>query len=652
MRRTPLRAAAVTIGGLALAVGPVVAPASAASHEIQLLGINDFHGRLEASVQDNDTPDDESDDFELGGAKLMAGAVAELTSTFGGDTYFLSGGDNIGASTFTSNVQEDEPTIAALNAMGLDASTVGNHEFDKGFDDIAPGGRVDALADFPYLGANVYADGAPGVALLQEYEIVTTDPDGDPNTDDGVTIGFIGTVTDETASLVTPSGIEGITFGDEAEAANRVADQLTDADPANGDADIVVLLTHAGSSSDVCADVAANEVVANAQENIDAIIQGHTHTAYACAAVVGVPGGFTGPVVQSGQYGEGLDRITLTYDDVLDEVIAATAEVLPIVSTEYAATNTEVNQIVDAAVAFAAEAGAVPLGTITTDILRACARAADGSCQINPTTGRFVDSRAIESALGNFIADVQLAQTAGAAGAQIAFMNPGGLRDDFLIDGQFGDEACGVVTLGEANAVQPFANAVVTKTYSGAEIWATLEQQWQPVDADRPFLALGVSEGFFFEYDSDAAAGEHITAVTLNGEPIPNDASQTYRVTVNEFLASGGDNFGALGGGTDAQQLGQSDLEALTAYLDANSPATPDEESRRLVDGEPVVLNATGATCPAAAAPPADDGQNDGLSVDTGVTGTSNQGWVAGGLLLVLAAGGAVALRRREKAVR
>ena len=130
--------------------------------------------------------------------------------------------------------------------------------------------------------------------------------------------------------------------------------------------------------------------------------------------------------------------------------------------------------------------------------------------------------------------------------------------------------------------------------------------------------------------------------------------ASTYRVTINEFLAAGGDNFTALGGGLEAQQLGQSDLEALTAFMDVNSPVTPDEEPRRSADGggAAAALNATGATCPAAAAPPADDGQNDGLSVDTGVTGTSNQGWVAGGLLLVLAAGGAVALRRREKAVR
>ena len=626
MRRTPLRAAAVTIGGLALAIGPVVAPASAVDHEIQLLGINDFHGRLEASIDDNGT-DDPADDFEVGGAKQMAGAINEETAAFGGDTFFVAAGDNIGASTFTSGVQDDEPTIAALNAMGMAASAVGNHEFDKGFDDIEQGGRVDALADFPYLGANVYATGTPDVALLQEYELVTTSG--------GVTVGFIGTVTSETAELVTPAGIAGITFGDEAAAVNRVAGVLTDGiDTAdNGEADVIVVLSHSGSSNPDClTGVTMNALVAGANADIDAIIQGHTHTEYACPAIVGA-GGFTGPVVQSGEYGEGLDKITLTYDDVLGEVTAATAEVLPIVG--YPSDNAAVNQIVDDAVAFAAAAGAVPLGTITTDILRGL----DGA-------------RDVESVLGNFIADVQLTQTREAAGAQIALMNPGGLRDDFLINGQFGDEACGVVTLGEANAVQPFANAVVTKTYTGAEIKAALEQQWQPAGSERPFLALGVSEGFFFEYDSSRAQGDRITSITLDGVAI--DPAAEYRVTINEFLASGGDNFDALGGGTAAQKLGQTDLEALTAYLDVNSPVTPDEEPRRSADGGGVAaaLNATGATCAAAAAPPAEDDQNDGLSIDTGVTGSANQGWVAGGLLLVLAAGGAVALGRREKAVR
>ncbi len=639
MRRHPVRAAAVTVCGLALVAGPLTAPASAATFEIQLVGINDFHGRLTSTVDDNDT-DDPADDVEVGGAKQLAGAVEQLSSAFAGDTYFVSAGDNIGASTFTSNVQDDEPTIEVLNEMGLTVSAVGNHEFDKGYDDIADGGRVDALADFPYLGANVYAEGTEE-PLLQEYLV--------EETPDGIMIGFIGTVTQETASLVTPAGIAGIEFGDEADAINRVAAQLTDDDEDNGEADVIVVLAHSGSSSTDCADVALSDVPNGASAAVDVIFQGHTHEAYACNTVVGA-GGFTGPVVQGGQYGESFDRITLTYDDVLEDVTATTAEVLEMVDFDQTL-NPDVAATVDAAVAFALEAGSVPLGQATTDILRG----ADGS-------------RGVESVLGNFIADVQLDQTREDAGARIAFMNPGGLRDDFLIDNQFGDEACGVITLGEANGVQPFANALVTSTMTGAQIKEALEQQWQPDGADRPFLALGVSEGFFFAYDETLAEGSRITSITLDGEPVLPGTE--YRVTVNEFLASGGDNFGAFAEGEDAQQLGASDLEALTAYLDQSSPVTPDVEPRRApAGGDAEPLNVSGAACPAGGTPPpttgpaptppptggvgAGSGRNPGLRVDTGVTaGAGGPVWASAGLLILLALGAAAAGYRRRGAVR
>ena len=636
MRRSAVRAAAVPLCGLALVAGPLIAPASAATYEIQLIGINDFHGRLTSTVADNDT-DDPADDFEVGGAKQLAGAVAELSSTFAGDTYLLSAGDNIGASTFTSNVQGDEPTIEVLNEMGVTVSAVGNHEFDKGYDDVAVGGRVDALADFPYLGANVYAEGTED-PLLQEYLV--------EETPDGARIGYIGTVTEETAALVTPAGIAGIDFGDEAEAVNRVAAQLKDGDDANGEADIIVVLAHSGSASTDCADVALSDVPRGASALVDVIFQGHTHQAYACNTLVGAAG-FTGPVVQGGQYGESFDRVTVTYDDVAGEVTATTAEVIDVVGFDQTL-NAEVAATVDAAVAFALEAGSVPLGQTTTDILRAAG-----------------GDRGVESVLGNFIADVQLDQTRDGAGAQIAFMNPGGLRADFLVADQFADEACGVITLGEANVVQPFANALVTSTMTGAQIKEALEQQWQPAGADRPFLALGVSEGFFFEYDETLPAGSRITSMTLDGAPVL--PATTYRVTVNEFLASGGDNFAAFAEGADPQQLGASDLEALTAYLAGSSPVTPDVEPRRApAGGDAQPLNLSSAVCsvnqpppttgPAPAPAPSQGagvgaggtGRNPGLRVDTGVTaGANGQPWAAASLLTLLAIGAAVGYRRR-----
>ncbi len=672
MRRTPFRAAAVTVGALALAVGPLAAPASAATFEIQLIGISEFHGRLE--------PIDETDDGQpVGGASQLAGAIEELSASFGGDTLAVASGDNIGASTFTSNAQQDAPTIEALDAMGLAASSVGNHEFDQGYDDIATGGRVDTLADFPYLGANVYARGTQDPVFEESVTLTTQD---------GVQIAFIGVVTEETPSLVAPDGVAQIEFGDEAEAVNRVADEL--ASSANPP-DVVVALSHSGSSTAECADVAATPLVAGANGSVDVILNGHTGQQYACDVAGG--GGFEGPVVQGGQYGEAISVVEISYDDVSGDVDAA-ARVEPVVG--YDSTNEAVNQIVADAVAFAEEAGAEPLGEITADITRAFDDAG-------------AEDRGAESDLGNFIATVQLDQTQ-VAGAQIAFMNPGGLRDDFLVEDIFGSEAPGVVTLGEANAVQPFANGVVTMTLTGQQIKDVLEEQYQPDGSSRAFLALGVSEGFLFSTDPDAPRGERITGASLNGELLDLDAE--YRVTVNSFLASGGDNFTTLAEGTDRQELGVSDLQALTAYLDENSPVTADTESNRVAEALGFASDGGGTPPPPGGGAGGDDddrtcadfatqaeaqaalvagnssldgdndgtacdngvgrgaggggadgaggaggagsgggatgGQNRGLSVDTGVTGSNDtQVWALAGLLLMLSAGGAVAFRRR-----
>ncbi len=614
------RALAAVTGAVAITIGPLALPAQAAEFELQIIGINDFHGRLLPVGETEDDPPQ-----EIGGAEQLAGAVAELEAGFAGDTLFASAGDNIGASTFISNVQGDVPTLEALNAMGLDASAVGNHEFDLGFDDIAPGGRVDQVADFPYLGANVYAAGTQD-PVLEEYFIAD-------DLASGVTVGFIGTVTEETASLVSPDGIADIEFGDPAEATNRVADQLTDGDESNGEADVVVMLTHEGSSESECADITTSanfgDIVQGVTGDVDAIISGHTNNAYACELTSAQASGFSGPVVQGGEYGESFAVVTLTYDDVAAEVTGSSAVVQPVVGYPQDA-NAEVSAIIDAAQEVAAEVGAEPVGEITQDITRAFTE--DGT-----------EDRGAESVLGNFIADVQLAGTQE-AGAQIAFMNPGGLRSDFLVDDQFADEAPGVVTFGEANAVQPFANGVVTMTLTGAQVVQVLEEQWQPEGSSRDFLALGVSDGFHYVYDPDAPDGEHIVEVTLNGEEL--DADAEYRVTVNSFLAAGGDNFFTLAEGTERQELGVTDLEVLIDYFQLNSPVTPDTEDRAVIgtgDGD-------GGD---------DDGQNPGMGVDTGWdsgSAGSATGWGTSALaflsLLALGVLTGVARRRRSGAPR
>jgi len=257
MHTRPLRVVLALAGAAGFVAGPLVLPAAAGPVpvEVQVLGFSDFHGRLE--------PVDETDaGAPVGGAVQLAAAVEQYESQ-NPNTLVASAGDTIGASTFTSNVQDDEPTIEALDALGLDVSAVGNHEFDRGLEDLT--GRVDDLADFPYLGANVYAEGTED-PLLDASLVIETG---------GVRVGFVGVVTQQTASLVNPAGIEGVEFGDEAEAANREAALLRDGDETNGEADVVVLLLHDGSEGGVCA---ADPTLQALTDDIDAVIAGHTHS--------------------------------------------------------------------------------------------------------------------------------------------------------------------------------------------------------------------------------------------------------------------------------------------------------------------------------------------------------------------------------------
>ncbi|MCI2238733.1 bifunctional metallophosphatase/5'-nucleotidase [Paenibacillus sp. TRM 82003] len=611
--------------------------------QIQIGAFNDLHGRLEA-------PDETEDGAPIGGVAQLAGALDALRAQQP-NTVAVSVGDNIGASTFTSFIQQDEPTLEALNAMGVAVSAVGNHEFDKGYADLTDRVGVDGesgLAGFPHLGANVLeADGSPAMPAF-----ATTDVGG-------VRVGFVGVVTTATPSLVAPDGIAGLRFTDPVEAANRVAAQLSDGDTANDEADVVVLLAHEGSEGTDCEEVRATgrfgELVRGASAEIDAILSGHTHQLYDCEFPVGGKQAAR-PVLSAESYGTALDRVVLNVDDATGEVVAQAHEVVPV---QGFTPDAEVQGIVDEAVAFAAEEGARPVGRITADVTRAFTGAED--------------DRGTQSPLANLIADAQLQQTRG-AGAQIALMNPGGVRDDleFTASGSEGD---GVVTYAEAAAVQPFANSVVTLTLTGAQVRQVLEEQWQPEGSSRPFLALGVSDGFFFTYDPDAPAGQHVTSVTLDGREL--DPAATYRVTVNSFLASGGDNFATLAEGTERTELGRTDLEAFTAYLGLpeNQPLTADREPRSAVAAAaPSPAPTTSAPVPAptaaptaapapaptssASAAPVRTTRPSSRPTRTAVTGTGRLArtgtevapYVAGGAGLVLVGGLLIGVSRRRGA--
>ena len=629
MPARPTLSALAGLGTTVLAVGLVAAPAHAAPTHIRILTVNDFHGRLVA------------DEFAgLPGAAVLAGAVDVLSE--GQPTAFVSAGDNIGASPFVSAVAEDAPTIEALNAMGLVTGAVGNHEFDRGYDFLADeathGVSGDGLADWTSLGANVEGE-SPDLASSEVVDV------------GGVAVGFVGVVTEQTASLVSPDGIAGITFVDPVAPANAAAAELRDGDQSNGEADVVVLLAHDGAPDEAadatsCAALADGgspfaDLVAGASADIDAIVGGHTHLTVDCELPHPDGGTVPRPVIEANSYGMSLGQLDLTVDPETDVVTAAAGSVVDVAAGGYEA-DPEVAAIVEAAEAEADVIGQEAVGEITEDITRAF-------------TGDGEEDRGSESVLGNFVADVQLSATEAEdlGGAQIAFMNPGGLRADLLVQ-PTGDEGEGVVTYAEAATVQPFANGVVTMTLTGAQVEQVLEQQWQPEGSSRPFLALGVSEGFFYTFDADAAQGERIQEVTLDGEPL--DPAAEYRVTVNSFLASGGDNFTVLAEGTDRQDNGFNDLNVLVDYLRANSPITPDTEPRRAVaeDPQPAQPEPTASPGPgtdptqqptSAPTTPGRGGQNPGLEVDTGVTGAAgpSPAVIGGVLTLLLLAGGAAA---------
>ncbi|MBM9469105.1 bifunctional metallophosphatase/5'-nucleotidase [Nakamurella leprariae] len=540
---------------------------------LNLLNINDFHGRID----DN--------------AVAVAGTVEQLREAGDADTtLLLSAGDNIGASLFASSVQQDQPTIDMLNAMEVSASAVGNHEFDQGYQDLV--GRVIGGEDgnepvhFPYLGANVYLAGTDEEPALQEYAVFEVD---------GLRVGVIGAVTLETPSLVSPGGITEITFGDPVAAVNRVAAQLTDGDEDNGEADVLIAEYHEGAGAgtpdgatleeEIAGGGAFAEIVTGTSPAVDVIFTGHTHKEYAWQAPVPGSDG-TRPVVQTGSYGANIGTVSLVVDEATGDVEASVAaNVVRTTSNDAQLIEAyprvaAVSGIVDAALAEAAEVGDTQVGSVTADITTAFSGGSwSGGVYVgqpatpdNPTPGR--DDRASESALGDLVADA-LRDSLGSedrGGAELAVVNPGGLRAELL----YGED--GVITYAEANAVLPFVNNLWTTTLTGTQLIELLNQQWQ-TDANgnvpsRPYLQLGLSGNVTYTFDDSLPAGQRITSVTIDGAPL--DPAREYRVGTFSFLITGGDNFRAFTGGTDARDSGLVDRDAWIEYLEANPGLTPD----------------------------------------------------------------------------
>lgn len=548
--------------------------------ELTLLGINDFHGRIDSNTV------------------KFAGTIEQLRDQARGESLFLSAGDNIGASLFASSYFDDEPTIEVLNALDLETSAVGNHEFDKGFDDLS--GRVEESADFSYLGANVYEKGTTDPAL-QEYQLIEVD---------GLTVAVVGAITEETSTLVSPGGIADLEFGDPVEAVNRVAGQLSDGDSANGEADVIIAMYHEGAAGGVVEGTSLEEeladspvfasIVNDTSAKVDAIYTGHTHKEYAWSAPVPGVEGATRPIVQTGSYGAKIGKIVLTLDAETGDLISHTEENVARTTADDAALVSqyprvaEVKEIVDLTLAAAAEVGNTKVGEVSGDITTAFG---GGSFVDGVWAGGSRDDRASESALGNLVAGALRDSMADLPnGAQIGVTNSGGLRADLWdTQAEFGANAVagladGDISFSQALAVLPFNNTTTLVTMTGEQFTDLLEQQWQRA-ADgtvpsRAYLQLGLSENVTYTFDATLPEGSRITSVTVDGAPI--DPAADYRIGTLSFLADGGDNFREFAEATDRQDTGNVDYQAWVDFLAAESPvAAPYAKHAVSVKGAP-----------------------------------------------------------------
>ena len=566
-RSTALVAALMLLAALAAPATARKADPPGQLIDLQLLAFNDYHGHLEPH-----TPGAVAG-VPAGGAEYLAAKLNELRQ---GHRYSLTvaAGDLIGGTPFFSGLFHDEPSVESLNAMHLDVSSVGNHEFDEGVGELLRmqnGGchPVDGCyfpdapypgADFQWLSANV-VETASGQTPLPPYWIEQFQ---------NVKVGFIGMTLEGTDELVAAVGIQGYEFRDEAETANALIPILE----AQGVEAIVVLLHEGGSQTpppgdvDACVGISGPIVAINSalDAEIDAVITGHTHLPYNCT--LPDPDGQPRVVSSAYSFGRVVSEVNLILDkrthDVRRDLTTATNHVVaqPELDPDPALT-----AILEKWAPLVAEAGNFPIGTITADINRG------GD---PPGT-----DRGVESPAGNLVADAQQWSTS-AAGAQVAFMNPGGVRSDLTFASSTG-EGDGVVTFGEAFTFQPFGNTLLTFPMTGSQIVTILEEQCQPAGSSNPFLHLGVSEGFTYDLAATIAGGDctsiTISNVMLNGVSL--DLGATYMVTANNFLADGGDNFDTFATIDPSLRLdGGNDLEALVNYLGTFSPVAPPPTDR------------------------------------------------------------------------
>jgi len=542
---------------LALVLALAAVPASAkpsGTVDVQILALNDFHGNLEPPAGSSGR----IGTINAGGVEYLSTHISNLRA-LNPNTVVVSAGDMIGASPLLSALFHDEPTIEAFNEIGLDFNAVGNHEFDEGWAELVrmqEGGchPVDgcldgdgfAGANFQYLAANVVRKDN-GKTIFPAYKVRSFA---------GARVAFIGMTLEGTPLIVSPAGIADLNFLDEADTVNALVPQLK----AKGIETIVVLIHEGGAQVapapyNGCVGIsgAIVDIVNRFDPEVDVVISGHTHNAYNCVINNML-------VTSASSFGRVLTDVDLTIDRGTGEVVSMSAN--NNIVTRDVAKDSVLTALIAKYNAIAAPLANRVVGSITADITRT-----------NTTAG--------ESALGDVIADGQLDATAtvGLGEAVVAFMNPGGIRADLTYASSGAGEGDGNVTFGEIFTVQPFGNSLVTMTLTGAQIDTLLETQFAGCNGQTANRILQVSGGFTYSWSASAPACSKIDPASIKLNGVTVDPAASYRVTVNSFLADGGDGFAVLKDGT-SRLGGAVDTDAFEAYMKAFSPVAPGPQNR------------------------------------------------------------------------
>jgi len=547
--------------------------------KVRVIAFNDFHGNIDGANLTYSSAADNLNRAPAGGVDYMAGLVNQLRAG-AHNSVVVSAGDLIGASPVNSALFHDEPAIETMNRLGLEFNAVGNHEFDEGRDELlrmqnggchptdvnsCQGDLVGTPypfegAKFSFLAANV-VDTASGKTLFPAYGIKNFK---------GNKVAFIGMTLKETPTIVTPSGVAGLEFRDEADTVNALIGRLK----RQGIKSVVVLVHEGGfvtSGINGCTGISGPivDIVSRLDDAVDLVVSGHTHQAYNCELPNSA--GRSIPVTSAGAFSRLITNIDMTINTRTKDVVAISAENELVDRTNVLGASepiqpvAEISSIVNNYNTIAAPIANRVIGQITADITR----------DLNAGG---------ESALGDVIADAQLeaTQATDKGSSVIAFMNPGGIRADFTYVSSSVGEGDGYVTYGEAFTVQPFGNSLVVKTLTGQQIYDLLDQQWSTAQGAAGRV-LQVSRGFNYKHtfvpNVSTPGGSYVCdgSVMLNGVTV--DKAASYRVTMNSFLATGGDNFTVFNLGAD-QLGGDVDVDAMEAYFVAHSPVAPGPQDR------------------------------------------------------------------------